>query len=88
MSTRLFHHPASTATITLTSAALLAGVLSGTAAADPPALNRDACVVAIAPAGVWPGTLDAAHHQYRLVSDAYDSRLSRQPACSPDLATR
>ncbi|MGY1805570.1 hypothetical protein ACI78T_19970 [Blastococcus sp. SYSU D00922] len=69
-------------------AAALVGGTAGIAAADPPALNRDACSVSIAAAGVWPGTLDTAHHQYRLVSDAYDSYLSRQADCSPDLASR
>ena len=73
--------------VTVAGAALVAGALGGIAAADPPGLNRDACSVAIAPAGVWPGTLDTAH-QYRLVSDAYDSYLSGQPECRPDLATR
>ena len=88
MSTRLSHHPARTATVTVATALVLGGTLSGIAAADPPALNRDACAVTIAAAGVWPGTLDTAHHQYRLVSDAYDSYLSRQSECTPDLAQR
>ncbi|WP_116453345.1 hypothetical protein [Blastococcus litoris] len=73
--------------IPLAAAALVAGS-AGIAAADPPALDRDPCSVAIAAAGVWPGTLGTHHHQYRLVSDAYDSYLSRQPECAPDLATR
>ena len=74
--------------ITLAGAALVAGTVSGVAAADPPALDRDACAVTIAAAGVWPGTIDTGHHEYRLVSDAYDSYLSGQPECRPDLATR
>jgi len=74
--------------ITLAGAALLAGTVSGVAAADPPGLNRDACSVSIAAAGVWPGTIDTGHHEYRLVSDAYDTYLSGQPECRPDLATR
>ena len=86
MSTRRSH--SRTATITLATAVLAVGALGGVAAADPPALDRDPCSVAIAAAGVWPGTLDTAHHQYRLVSDAYDSHLSRQAECSPDLADR
>lgn len=87
MSTRL-PHAARRAVVTAATAALLAGAVGGIAAADPPALDRDPCSVAIARAGVWPGTLDTHHHQYRLVSDAYDSYLSRQPECAPDLASR
>jgi hypothetical protein len=66
---------------------LAAGLLLGTggiATADPPALNVDPCAATLAAAGVWPGTLDDGHHGYRLVSDAFDSYLSRQPACTPD----
>jgi hypothetical protein len=89
MSTRLSHsRTARTATITLATAALVAGAVGGIAAADPPALNRDDCSVAIAAAGVWPGTYDTDHHQYRMTSDAFDSYLSRQAECSPDLASR
>ena len=89
MSTRLSHsRTGRRVTITAVTTVLMAGAVSGIAAADPPALDRDPCAVTIAAAGIWPGTLDAAHHQYRLVSDAYDSYLSRQPECSPDLASR
>jgi hypothetical protein len=89
MSTRLSRsRTARTAVVTLATAGLVAGAVSGIAAADPPGLNRDACSVTIGAAGVWPGTLDTGHHQYRLVSDGYDSYLSSQPECSPDLASR
>ena len=88
MSARLSHRTGRRAVITVAAGVLMAGAVSGVAAADPPALDRDPCSVTIAAAGVWPGTLDVQHHQYRLVSDAYDSYLSRQPECSPDLATR
>jgi hypothetical protein len=88
MSTRLSHRTGRRAVVTLATGVLVAGAVSGIAAADPPALNRDACSVTIGAAGVWPGTLDTDHHQYRLVSDAYDSYLSGQPECSPDLASR
>ena len=88
MSTRLSHRTTGRrVVITVASSVLMAGAVSGIAAADPPGLNRDACAVAIAPAGVWPGTVDIGH-QYRLVSDAYGSYLAQQPECSPDLATR
>ena len=88
MSTRIFRHPGRTAALTFAAGALVTGMVGGVAAADPPALNRDECAVTIAAAGVWPGTLDTAHHQYRLVSDAYDSYLVGQADCSPDLADR
>jgi hypothetical protein len=88
MSARPSHRTGRTAVITVAAGVLMAGAVSGVAAADPPALDRDPCSVAIAAAGVWPGTYDAAHHQYRLVSDAYDSYLARQADCSPDLASR
>jgi hypothetical protein len=89
MSTRLSRPRAGrTAVVTLATAVLAISTVGGIAAADPPALNRDACSVAIAAAGVWPGTVDIDDHQYRLVSDAYDHYLSRQAECSPDLATR
>lgn len=77
-----------TTVVALATAGLVVGAVSGIAAADPPALDRDPCSAAIAAAGVWPGTLDTEHHQYRLVSDAYNSYLSSRPECSPDLATR
>ena len=88
MSTRLSHRTARRVVITVASGVLMAGAASGIAAADPPGLNRDACAVTIAPAGVWPGTIGDDDDQYRLVSDAYDSYLARQPECSPDLAGR
>jgi len=89
MSTRLSHaRTGRRAVVTLAAAALMTGAVSGVAAADPPALNRDACSVAIAAAGVWPGTAGTGDDDYRLVSDAYDHYLSRQAECSPDLATR
>ena len=54
--------------------------LGGPAAADPPALDFDPCVNTLERAGQWPGVLSDGT---RLYSDAFDSYLSRQPACSP-----
>jgi hypothetical protein len=88
MSARLSHRSGRRALVTVAGTVLMVGAVSGIAAADPPALDRDPCSVTIAAAGVWPGTYDTGNHQYRLVSDAYDSYLARQPECSPDLATR
>ena len=52
---------------------------------DPPALNRDDCDTALARAARWPGTFDDGT---RLVSDAYDSYVSRSEDCAADLSTR
>jgi hypothetical protein len=52
------------------------------AAADPPALNRDQCSVLLARAAHWPGSMETAQGTVRLVSDAYGSHLSAQPACT------
>ena len=82
------HRTGRRAGITVAAGVLMAGVVSGIAAADSPALDRGPCSMAIAAAGVWPGTYDTAHHQHRLVSDAYDGYLARRPECSPDLASR
>ncbi len=89
MSTRLLSSPRSrTAAITLATTAVLTGALGGVAAADPPALDRDPCATTIAAAGVWPGTVGEGRHAQRLVSDAFDTYLSRQPECAPELAAR
>jgi hypothetical protein len=73
------------ASLTLVTAALLVGASGGMALADPPALNRDECAASLAHAGSWPSTTDDA---VRLVSDAYDSYLSRSEGCQPDPTTR
>jgi hypothetical protein len=65
-------------TVALSTAVVLAW--TGPAAADPPNLNVDPCAQELAKAGQWPGG-DSSGHRY--FSDAYDSYLGRQPACSP-----
>jgi hypothetical protein len=45
----------------------------------------DPCAQELAKAGQWPGG-DSSGHRY--FSDAYDSHLSRQPECTPDLTAR
>ena len=75
------------ATITLATGVLLIA-RSGSAAADPPALDVDDCATTIAAAGRWPGRIGDGHHGYRLVSDAFDSYLSGRPACTADPAGR
>jgi hypothetical protein len=88
MSTRLSQHPGRTAALTLAAGILFTGMVGGVAAADPPALDRNDCALAIAAAGVWPGTLGTGDDEVRLVSDGFDSYLSRQAECAADLATR
>lgn len=85
MSIRLALH--GTATVTVVATVLLAGS-GGIAAADPPSLDVDPCAATIAAAGIWPGTAGEGDQAYRLVSDAYDSYLSRQPECTADLIDR
>jgi hypothetical protein len=76
-------------TISRRTAVLSAGLATATAlvlfgpssaSADPPGLNVDPCVQELARAAEWPGDDSAGT---RFVSDAYDSYLSRQPACNP-----
>jgi hypothetical protein len=67
-------------TVGLATAAGLALVGPSSANADPPALNVDPCVQELARAAEWPGDDSDGT---RFFSDAYDSYLSRQPACDP-----
>jgi hypothetical protein len=53
--------------------------LGGPAAADPPPLNVDPCVQELARAAEWPSN---SSDDQRYFSDAYDSYLGRQAACS------
>jgi hypothetical protein len=88
MSTRLSTRlRARTATITLAAGVLLIGT-GGIATADPPSLNVDECAATLGAAGVWPGTIDDGDHGIRVVSDGFDSYLSRQPECAPDRTVR
>jgi hypothetical protein len=63
----------------LTTAAVLAVAGPSAATADPPQLNVDPCQQTLLSAAEWPGTSSDGS---RLFSDAYDSYLSRQPACT------
>ena len=56
----------------------LVGLGSSVASADPPALDPDTCANVLDRAQAWPGALDDGT---RLVSDAYDSYLSRDDSC-------
>ena len=83
MSIRHYHRTRSV-TIALVSAVVLTGVSTSVAAADPRALDRDPCSTTLARAAIWPGTMYVGDAEVRLVSDAFDSYLSRQSPCSPD----
>ena len=54
-------------------------VSAGPAAADPWWLDVGPCAQQLAKAAVWPG---GDSHGHRFFSDAYDSYLSRQSACT------
>ena len=69
------------AALTCVSAAVLIGATAPAALADPPALNSDACATTLARAGIWPGTMSDGDDTVRLVSDGFDSYLSRQQTC-------
>ena len=88
MSTRLLVSHGRAVSLTLATVAVLLGTTAGVAAADPPALNRSECAATLAEAGVWPGTMSDGSGSIRLVSDAFDSYLSRHGGCASDLATR
>jgi hypothetical protein len=70
-----------TAALTCASAAVLIGLAAPAAVADPPALNTDPCATSLARAGVWPGVMTDGERTVRLVSDGFDSYLSRQQTC-------
>ena len=68
-----------TAAATLTATTVLGLFGMTTAGAEPPAVVVDPCAELLAQAAVWPGEVFAGTRHF---SDAYDSYLSRQPACS------
>ena len=54
--------------------------LGGSASADPPAVDFDPCTNTLSQVTQWPGELgDGSIH----FSDAYESYLIGQPACTP-----
>jgi hypothetical protein len=61
-------------------AATVLFALGGSAAADPPAVDFDPCTNTLSQVTQWPGELgDGSTH----FSDAYESYLIGQPACTP-----
>jgi hypothetical protein len=78
-SNRSFTQRTATVLFSLATATALACGGAATAAADPPGADFDPCANTLAQVTQWPGTLaDGSTH----VSDAYDSYLGRQPACT------
>lgn len=69
-----------TLTVSLATATGLSLLGAPPAGADPPELNVNPCVQELARAAEWPG---GDSDGTRFFSDAYDSYLSRQPACNP-----
>ena len=65
--------------LAVAAAAASVSLTPSVAAADPPALDRNPCVVLLARAAAWPGEGPGG---MRLVSDAYVSFLARQPECA------
>jgi hypothetical protein len=64
-------------------AAVTALLLAPAAAeADPPALDQEPCAALLAGAATWPGGFETPTGTVRLVSDAYVTHLSSQPACA------
>jgi len=59
----------------------LVGFGGSVATADPPALDPETCGNTLDRAQAWPGTLT---EDVRLVSDGYDSYLSRHPVCQTE----
>ena len=83
MSTRPQHRIRSTSAV-LAATVVLIGTTGSVAAADPPALDQDSCSTTLAKVTLWPGTMSDGDSEIRLVSDAFDSYLSRQSSCTAD----
>jgi hypothetical protein len=57
----------------------------GAALAEPPPFDQDSCVLSLAHAGSWPGSMSSGDDTVRLVSDAFTTYLSRHGGCSADV---
>jgi hypothetical protein len=67
--------------------ATIAVVIAGTSAAvaEPQPFDQDGCVLSLAHAGSWPGSMSSGDDTVRLVSDAFTTYLSRHGGCSADV---
>ena len=72
------------ATITLAATVALIGASGSAALAEPQPYDEDTCVLSLARAGSWPGSMSDGDDTVRLVSDAFTSYLSRAGACTAD----
>jgi len=72
------------ATLTIAAAVVLVGAGSSAAVAEPQPYDEDTCVLSLARAGSWPGSMSDGDDTVRLVSDAFTSYLSRKGACTAD----
>ena len=88
MSIRPATRRARTATITLAAAVVLVGASSSAALAEPQPYDEDTCVLSLAQAGSWPGSMSDGDDTVRLVSDAFTSYLSRKGACTADITVQ
>ena len=76
-----------TAAVTVaTVAVVVAG--SGAALAEPQPVDQDGCVLSLAHAGSWPGSMSSGDDTVRLVSDAFTTYLSRHGGCTADPTVR
>jgi hypothetical protein len=57
----------------------------GAALAEPQPFDQDSCVLSLAHAGSWPGSMSSGDDTVRLVSDAFTTYLSRHGGCSADV---
>ena len=58
---------------------------SGAALAEPQPFDQDGCVLSLAHANSWPGSMSSGDDTVRLVSDAFTTYLSRHGGCSADV---
>jgi hypothetical protein len=73
-----------TAAVTFAAAAVVVAG-SGAALAEPQPFDQDGCVLSLAHAGSWPGSMTSGDDTVRLVSDAFTTYLSRHGGCSADV---
>ena len=72
------------AAVSLATVAVLV-TTGGAALAEPQPFDQDGCVLSLAQAGSWPGSMSSGDDTVRLVSDAFTTYLSRHGGCSADV---
>jgi len=86
MSVRLSAPRAAALTFATVAAVVVAS--SGAALAEPQPFDQDGCVLSLAHAGSWPGSMSSGDDTVRLVSDAFTTYLSRHGGCTADPTSR